>query len=64
MVRAGWLSTGKMVIYPIRNDVDGHGRQLVNWVAELEVPQRSALDWTRAGEIDDIIAPFEDWRLD
>src|SRR5664279_403828 len=36
MVRAGWLSVGKMVIYPIRNDIDGQGRQLVNWVAELE----------------------------
>ncbi len=22
MVRAGWLATGKMVIYPIRNDID------------------------------------------
>ena len=36
MVRAGWLSVGKMVIYPIRNAVDDAGRQLVNWVAELE----------------------------
>ncbi len=24
MVRAGWLSVGKMVIYPIRNAIDGH----------------------------------------
>ena len=36
MVRAGWLSVGKMVIYPIRDAIDGDGRQLVNWVAELE----------------------------
>ncbi|HEX9174433.1 MAG TPA: FAD-dependent monooxygenase, partial [Telluria sp.] len=35
MVRAGWLSVGKMVIYPIRDNVDGHGNQLINWVAEI-----------------------------
>ena len=38
MVRAGWLTVGKMVIYPIRNDIDAQGRQLVNWVAEIETP--------------------------
>ena len=38
MVRAGWLATGKMVIYPIRNDIDEAGSQLVNWVAEIETP--------------------------
>lgn len=30
MIRVGWLRTGKLVIYPIRDNVDGHGRQLVN----------------------------------
>ena len=29
MVRAGWLAHGKMVIYPIRNDIDGEGNQLI-----------------------------------
>ena len=38
MVRAGWLTHGKMVIYPIRNNIDTAGRQLVNWVAEIETP--------------------------
>jgi 2-polyprenyl-6-methoxyphenol hydroxylase-like FAD-dependent oxidoreductase len=42
MVQAGWLATGKMVIYPIRNDIDGEGRQLVNWVAEIETPRHHA----------------------
>ena len=36
MIRAGWLSHGKMVIYPIRDDIDASGTQLVNWVAEIE----------------------------
>lgn len=64
MVRAGWLSTGKMVIYPIRSGVDGAGNQLINWVAELETPQRSGRDWNRDGALDDVIGPFEDWRFD
>ena len=64
MVRVGWLSTGKMVIYPIRDDVDGRGNQLVNWVAELESPQRSQRSWTRTGTQDDFAAAFADWRFD
>ncbi|MFI5611656.1 flavin-dependent oxidoreductase [Amycolatopsis sp. NPDC051903] len=64
MVRAGWLATGKMVVYPIRDNVDGSGRQLVNWVAELETPQRSDRDWNREGALDDVLAPFAGWRFD
>ncbi len=64
MVRAGWLTTGKMVIYPIRDDIDDGGNQLVNWVAELDTPQRSERDWTRGGSVEDIIGPFTDWHFD
>ena len=64
MVRAGWLATGKMVIYPIRNDVDREGRQLVNWVAEIETPQREARDWNRPGRLADFVGTFKDWRFD
>ncbi|MGH3678854.1 MAG: flavin-dependent oxidoreductase [Natronosporangium sp.] len=64
MVRAGWLSTGKLVVYPIRNDVDGRHNQLVNWVAELETPQRAGRDWNREGAVEDMIEPFRDWRFD
>src|SRR5207237_101897 len=45
MIRAGWLATGKMVIYPIRNAVDANGRQLVNWVAEIETSRYKTRDW-------------------
>ena len=64
MVRAGWLATGKMVIYPIRNDVDDQGRQLVNWVAEIETPRHLDRDWNRAGRLDDFLPAFADWRFD
>lgn len=64
MVRAGWLTTGKLVVYPIRNDVDGHGRQLVNWVAEVETAQHARRDWNRKGQLDDFIGAFDDWHFD
>jgi 2-polyprenyl-6-methoxyphenol hydroxylase-like FAD-dependent oxidoreductase len=64
MIRAGWLATGKMVIYPIENDIDREGRQLVNWVAELETPRHRDRDWTRPGVLADFIGAFEDWHFD
>jgi 2-polyprenyl-6-methoxyphenol hydroxylase-like FAD-dependent oxidoreductase len=63
MVRAGWLSHGKMVIYPIR-PAGADGRQLINWVAEIETPIYRKRDWNRAGSIDDFIGPFADWHFD
>ena len=64
MVRAGWLTHGKMVIYPIRNDIDGAGTQLVNWVAEIETPTHRQRDWNRPGNLADFIGAFEDWHFD
>jgi 5-methylphenazine-1-carboxylate 1-monooxygenase len=64
MVRAGWLATGKMVIYPIRNRIDAEGRQLVNWVAEIETPQHRRRDWNRPGHLDDFLPAFADWHFD
>jgi 2-polyprenyl-6-methoxyphenol hydroxylase-like FAD-dependent oxidoreductase len=63
MVRAGWLSHGKMVIYPIR--ATGHdGLQLINWVAEIETPNYRKRDWSRQGSLGDFIGPFVDWNFD
>jgi 5-methylphenazine-1-carboxylate 1-monooxygenase len=61
-LRAGWLNPGKLVMYPIRNDVDGDGNQLMNWLAENETPQRSPRDWTRTGFVEDFLAPYADWN--
>ncbi|MFB9266838.1 flavin-dependent oxidoreductase [Bradyrhizobium erythrophlei] len=63
MVRAGWLSHGKMVIYPIR-PAGADGLQLVNWVAEIETPNYRKRDWNRAGSLDDFIWAFADWHFD
>ena len=63
MVRAGWLSHGKMVIYPIRA-ASADGLQLINWVAEIETPVYRKRDWNRPGCLDDFIGAFADWHFD
>jgi len=63
MVRAGWLSHGKMVIYPIRA-AGSDGLQLINWVAEIETPNYRRRDWNRAGSLSDFIGAFADWHFD
>ncbi|MCS5734554.1 flavin-dependent oxidoreductase [Herbiconiux daphne] len=64
MVRAGWLQGGKLVIYPIRDDVDGRGGQLVNWVAELESPFEADRSWGARGNPDEFLPAFADWHFD
>jgi 2-polyprenyl-6-methoxyphenol hydroxylase-like FAD-dependent oxidoreductase len=61
MVRAGWLATGKMVIYPVRNHADG--TQLVNWVFEIETPQYQQWDWNRTARVEDFFAHVAAWRF-
>ena len=64
MIRAGWLAVGKMVIYPIRDAIDAQGRQLVNWVAEIEAAQPAQRDWSREGRLEDFLPAFETWHFD
>ena len=68
MIRAGWLKTGKLVHYPIRNNVDetidGTKRQLVNWLWEIETPQYKRWDWNRVAKVEDFIKDVEGWRFD
>ncbi len=64
MIRAGWLRTGKLVHYPIRSNIDAEGRQLVNWLWEIETPQYKRWDWNRAAKVEDFIADVEGWRFD
>jgi 2-polyprenyl-6-methoxyphenol hydroxylase-like FAD-dependent oxidoreductase len=64
MVRAGWLATGKLVAYPIRDRADAAGNQLINWLAEVNGPERAQRDWTRRGHVADFIGHFADWHFD
>jgi 2-polyprenyl-6-methoxyphenol hydroxylase-like FAD-dependent oxidoreductase len=64
MIRAGWLKGGKLVHYPIRHNVDAEGRQLVNWLWEIETPSYKRWDWNRQAKVEDFIADVEDWKFD
>jgi 2-polyprenyl-6-methoxyphenol hydroxylase-like FAD-dependent oxidoreductase len=64
MARAGWLAIGKLVAYPIRDAIDAAGRQLVNWLAEIEYPRYRRRDWSRPGRLEDFIAAYRDWHFD
>ena len=63
-LRAGWLTVGKMVIYPIRHNVDSRGRQLINWVAEVQTDSYNEQDWNRTGRLEDFYDVFADWTFD
>lgn len=63
-LRIGSIETGKMVIYPIVDNIDGQGNQLINWVAEIRRPGAERNDWNREGRAEDFVDLFADWRFD
>lgn len=63
-VRLGSVDTGKMVIYPIADNVDGQGTQLISWVAEVEQASESPNDWHRLGRSQDVMPWFKNWTFD
>jgi 5-methylphenazine-1-carboxylate 1-monooxygenase len=64
MIRAGWFTPAKIVIYPIRDRIDGQGRQLMNWVVEIETPDHSHWNWSRPGQLSDFLDAMADWHFD
>jgi 2-polyprenyl-6-methoxyphenol hydroxylase-like FAD-dependent oxidoreductase len=63
-MRVGSIRTGKMVIYPIIDNIDGQGMQLINWMAEIEGSSEVMNDWNSGGRADDFISIFKDWTFD
>jgi 2-polyprenyl-6-methoxyphenol hydroxylase-like FAD-dependent oxidoreductase len=63
-MRIGSIETGKMVIYPIVDNVDGQGRQLVNWMAEIRMEGQTQNDWNRQGRVEDVLPLFKEWTFD
>jgi 5-methylphenazine-1-carboxylate 1-monooxygenase len=64
MTRVGWMTPAKLVIYPIRNNVDAEGRQLINWVVEIETDHyKSKRDWNRPGNVEDFMPVVADWHF-
>ena len=63
-VRVGSVQRGNLVIYPIADDVDGDGRQLINWTAQVAQPGYERNDWNKPGALDDILPIFAGWTFD
>ena len=63
-MRIGTVDTGKIVIYPIVDDVDGQGRQLINWTAEIRQPEAGMNDWNKPGRLEDFLHIYQDWKFD
>jgi 2-polyprenyl-6-methoxyphenol hydroxylase-like FAD-dependent oxidoreductase len=63
-MRVGSILTGKIVIYPIIDDVDGDGNQLINWMAEIKRDTAEQNDWNKPGKLTDFFPLYESWRFD
>lgn len=63
-MRVGSILTGKMVIYPIIDNIDGEGNQLINWMAEIKQDTFDKNDWNKPGDLNDFLPIYESWRFD
>jgi 5-methylphenazine-1-carboxylate 1-monooxygenase len=63
-MRIGSILTGKIVIYPIVDDVDRDGNQLINWTTEIKQTTFEQNDWNQPGRLDDFFALYRDWHFD
>jgi 2-polyprenyl-6-methoxyphenol hydroxylase-like FAD-dependent oxidoreductase len=53
-----------LIVYPIRNNIDAAGNQLVNWVAEIEREVAAPVDWNKPGRLEDFLPVYKDWVFD
>ena len=63
-MRIGSILTGKIVIYPIADDIDADGNQLINWTTEFKRDTTEMNDWNKPGDLGDFISVYESWRFD
>src|SRR5262245_13389086 len=63
-VRVGSIQNGNMVIYPIVDDIDGQGHQLINWTAQVAQPGYDRNDWNKPGRLEDFLHIYEGWTFD
>jgi len=63
-MRVGSIETGKLVIYPIIDNIDGKGNQLINWMAEIRQSGEPMNDWNKPGKLADFFPIYKDWRFD
>ncbi len=53
-----------LIMYPIRNNIDAAGNQLVNWVVEIEREVAVPVDWNKPGRLEDFLPVYQDWVFD
>lgn len=58
------IRQGTLIVYPIQNNVDGQGNQLVNWVIEQNEKPQSEEDWNQHTGVKEIEHVFDDCKLD
>lgn len=63
-VRIGWMPVGKLMVYPLRDNVNEQGDQLMNFVATLERPRPDSYDWNSVASLDDFFEPYANWHFD
>ena len=57
------VAQGSMIVYPIRDNVDGEGRTLVNWVIEQNGKPETVEDWAHRGNTDEVAHRFDECKL-
>ena len=63
-LRIGSIKTGKIVVYPIADDIDGTGDQLIKWIAEIETDRTDRNDWNQQGDRRDFLPIYESFKFD
>lgn len=65
MVMAGSNHAAKFVAYPLSGPAGPGGAVLVNWVAEVRMPEggQGEANWTRTGRLDDVLPYYRGWRI-
>lgn len=58
------IRQGSLIVYPIRNNVDGKGNVLVNWVCEQQGKPKGLEDWNVRVGPEDIAHVFDNVKLD
>jgi 2-polyprenyl-6-methoxyphenol hydroxylase-like FAD-dependent oxidoreductase len=65
MLMAGSNHAAKLVAYPLGPAAPGSDEVLVNWVAEVRMPQdgQGEAEWTYTGRLDDVAPHYRGWRI-
>jgi 2-polyprenyl-6-methoxyphenol hydroxylase-like FAD-dependent oxidoreductase len=58
------IRQGSLIVYPIANDIDGKGSQLINWVCEQNGKPKGLEDWNVRVSPDEIAHVFDEVKLD